>query len=177
MTVDADRCVISVPTHAAVKCVRLRLVCMWRIPCMASADAGEDRIIGRINMAIGTARTVVRNPEVGMVENGTQPGGGHPGRMAGNTCRRIISRHVIGHGRSIRLCIRIIALMAAVAIRGRIARRIIAADMAVRASIDHRPNRARNGAARRKHMGSLQRKPSRAVIKCAIRPENRVMAG
>ena len=66
--------------------------------------------------------------------------------------------------------------MAAVAIRGWIAGRIVAADMAVRAGINHRPNRARNGGAGRKHMGSLQRKPSRRVIKFSIRPENRVMA-
>ena len=134
---------------------------MWRIARMASADAGEQRIIGRINMAIGTARTVVRNPEVSMVEDRTQPGGGHPGRVAGYAGRRIIRRDVIRHGGAICLSVYEILLMAAVAIRGWVASRIVAADVAIRAGIDHRPNRARNRGARRKHMRPLQRKPSR----------------
>ena len=143
---------------------------------MASADAGEGRIIRRINMAIRTARTVVRNPEVSMVEDRTQPGGGHPGRVAGEAGGRIIRRDVIRHAGAISLSVYEIRLMAAVAIRGWVAGRIVAADVAVLAGIDHRPNRARNGGAGRKHMGSLQRKPRRGVIKLSIRPENRVMA-
>ena len=176
MTVHADRGVIGVPTHAAVNCVCLRLVCMRRISRMASADAGEDRIIGGINMAIGTARTVVWNPEVSMVENRTQPGGGHPGRVAGNAGRWIVSSHVVRYSRSICLGIREIALMTTVAVRRRIARTVVAAGMAIRAGVDHRPNRARNRGPRRKHMRPLQRKPRRRVIKLAIGPEYRVVA-
>ena len=143
---------------------------------MASADAGEDRIIGRSNMAIGAARTVVRNPEIGMVEDRTQPGGGHPGRVAGDAGGWIIRRDVIRHVGAISLSVYEIRLVAAVAVRGWVPGRIVAADMAVRAGIDHRPNRARNRGAGRKHMGPLQGKPGRAVIKCSIRPENRVVA-
>ncbi len=176
MTVHADRGVIRVPAHTPVLTVRIRLVRVWRIPCMASADAGEDRIIGRINMAIGTARTVVRNPEISMVKDRTQPSGGHPGRVAGNAGGRIIGRDVIRDVGAISLSVYEIGLMAAVAICGWVAGRIVGADMAVRAGVDHRPNRARNRGAGREHMGSLQGKPSRGVIKFSIRPDNRVMA-
>src|SRR5207249_12284075 len=65
--------------------------------------------------------------------------------------------------------------MAAVAICGWVAGRIVGADMAVRAGVDHRPKRGRSRGAGREHMGSLQGKPSRGVIKFSIRPDNRVM--
>ena len=66
--------------------------------------------------------------------------------------------------------------MAAVAVRGRIARSVVAADMAVRASIDHRPDRAGNRGARRQHVRTLQREPRRRVVKLPIGPKNRVVA-
>ena len=49
--------------------------------------------------------------------------------------------------------------------------------MAIRTSIDHRPNRARNSRARWQHMWTLEWEPRRAVIKLSIRPKNRVVAG
>ena len=143
---------------------------------MACADAGEDRIIGRINMAIGTARTLVRNPEVRMVEDRAQPSGGHPGRVAGEAGGRIIRRDVIRHVCAISLSVREIRLMAAVAIRGWVAGRIVAADMAVRAGIDHRPDRAGNRGARRQHMWTLKRETCGTVVELSIAPQHRVVA-
>ena len=143
---------------------------------MASADAGEDRIVRRVDMAIGTARAVVRNPEIGMVENRAQPSGGYISGVASDASGRIIRRDVIWDGCAISLSVREIRLVAAIAIRRWIAGGVIAANMAVGARIHHRPNRAGNGGTGRKHMGSLQRKSRRAVIKFSIRPQNRVMA-
>ena len=141
---------------------------------------GELGVVCRIDMAIrADSRYTLRwvwKPEPRMVEDRTQPGGGYPGRVAGEAGRRIIRRDVIRHVCAISLSLREIRLMAAVAIRGWVAGRIVAADMAVCAGIDHRTDRARNRGAGREHMGSLQRKPSRGVIKLSIRPENRVMA-
>ena len=137
---------------------------------------GELRVVGRNDVAITAHGSVVRNHKKSMVENRAQPSRSHIGRMAGNAGCRIQSSHVIGYGRSIRLCIREIALMTAVAVRRRIARGVVAADMAIRAGINHRSNRARNRGARRKHMRPLQRKPRRRVVKLSIGPKNRVVA-
>ena len=141
---------------------------------------GEHGVVRRIDMAIRadcrSALRRVRKPELRMVENRSQPRGGDPGRVAGDAGGRIIRRDVIRHVCAISLSLREIRLMAAVAIRGWVAGRIVAADMAVRAGIDHRPDRARYRGAGRQHMWTLQRKASRAVIKFSIRPQNRVMA-
>lgn len=67
--------------------------------------------------------------------------------------------------------------MAAVAIRRRITRRVVAAQVAVRARIDHRPDGTGDGRARRQHVRTLQREACRAVVKLSIRPEQSVMAG
>ena len=145
-----------------------------------AVDATKLGVVRRINVAIGADRRCtrrwVRKPEEGMVENGARPSRGHVGRVAGNAGCRIQSSHMIGHARSICLCIRVIALMAAVAVRGWVAGRIVAAAVAVRASIDHRPNRARNGGARRQHMWSLERETRGAVVKLSIGPQDRVVA-
>ena len=145
-----------------------------------AVDATKLGVVRRINVAIGADRRCtqrwVRKPEEGMVENGARPSRGHVGRVAGNAGCRIQSSHMIGHARSIRLCIRIIALMAAVAVGGRIAGRVVAAAVAVRASIHHRPDRAGNRRARRQHVRALQREACRRVVKLSIRPKNRVVA-
>ena len=140
----------------------------------------ELLVVGRNCVAIAAhpryTSDWVRKPEEGMVENRARPSRSRPGRVTGSARRGIIRRHVIRHVGAISLSVREIRLMAAVAIRGWIARRIVAAHMAVRARIHHRPDRASNGGAGREHMGSLQRKTSRGVIKFSVRPENRVVA-
>src|SRR2546429_5605573 len=67
------------------------------------------------------------------------------------------------------LCIRIISLMAPVAVHGRIARSVVAARVAVRASIDHRSDRAGNRGARRQHVRALQREARRRVDRKSTR--------
>lgn len=69
--------------------IRLRLVRMGRISRMAGIDTGEDRIVGGIDMAIAATRTIVRNPEVSMVEYRPQPRSGHVGGVAAYTCCRV----------------------------------------------------------------------------------------
>lgn len=155
--------------------IRILLVCVRRVSRVAGVDAGKDRVVGRIDVAIGTRRTVVRNSERSMVEHRTQPGRGHPRGVAGDTGRRIRSRNVIRHVRSVCLRIGVIVLMAAVAVRGWIARRVVAADVAVGASVDHRPNRAGDCGARRQHVRPLQREACGGVVKLSVGPQHRVM--
>ena len=152
--------------HSGPVCIRLRMAIL----------AGELLVVGRNDVAITAHGSMVRNPEKGVVENRAQPRRGHVSSVAGNAGCRIQSSHVIGHGRSIRLCTRVIALMAAVAVRGRIARGVVAADVAVRAGVHHRSDRTGNGCARRQHMRTLQREPRRRVVKLSIGPKNRVVA-
>ena len=83
---------------------------------------------------------------------------------------------MIRHVTSIGLRIRVIRLMATVAIRGRIACAVIAAEMAVRAGIHHGPDGAGHGRARRQHMRPLQGKARSAVVKLSVRPEQGVVA-
>ena len=89
MAIHANRSVIGVTAYATVMCIRIRLVRMRRISRMAGADTRKDRVVGRINMAIGTRGAIVRNPEVGMVEYRPQPGGGHVSSVAAYACCRI----------------------------------------------------------------------------------------
>src|SRR5882724_384252 len=107
MAIHANRGVIGVTAHATVMTIRLPLVRMRRISRMAGIDTGKYLIVGRVDMAIAAARTLVRNPERRMVENRSQPGGGHPGGMAGRASRRIGSGHVIRHVRAIVLRARV----------------------------------------------------------------------
>lgn len=97
--------------------------------------------------------------------------------MAAYARCRVRRGYVIRHGRAIGLRIGVVRLVAAVAIRCRITRRVVAAQVAVRTSVDHRADRACNRRPRRQHVRPLQRKARRAVIKLAVRPEQRVMAG
>ena len=117
----------------------------------------------------------MRNPEPRMGESRAQPGRRHPRGMTGNAGCRIIRRNVIRHARPESLRVGVIALMAAVAVRRRIARRVVPADVAVRASVDHRPNRTRDRRARRQHVRTLQREARRRMLKLSIRPENGVV--
>jgi len=138
--------------------------------------ARELLIVARNGVAITAHGSVVRNPEGGVGENRAQPGRRHISGVTGNTGCRIIRRNVIRHARGVSLGIRIIRLMAAVAVRRRIARRVVPADVAVRASVDHRPNRTRDRRARRQHVRTLQREARCGVVKLSIRPENGVVA-
>lgn len=54
MAIHTNRGVIGVTAYATVMCIRIRLVRVRRISRMAGADTRKDRIVGRINMAIGT---------------------------------------------------------------------------------------------------------------------------
>ena len=152
--------------HSGSVRIRLRMAILTR----------ELFVVGRNGVAITAHRSVVRNPEKGMVENRAHPSRGRIGSVAGNASCRIRRGDVIRHGRTIRLCIRIISLMAPVAVHGRIARSVVAARVAVRASIDHRSDRAGNRGARRQHVRALQREARRQVVKLSIRPKNRVVA-
>ena len=159
VAIHANRGVIRIAAHTLMAIIRIRLVRVRRISVMAGTDAGEDRVIRGIDVAIGANRTVVRNPEPGVVENRASPSGGHVRGVAGNAAGRIVSSHVIWYARSIRLCVCVIALMAAVAVGAGIARGVVAADVAVRAGIHHRSDRAGNRGARRQHVRTLQREP------------------
>jgi len=143
---------------------------------MASIDTGEDCVIRRIDMAIAATRTVMRNPERRVVENRAEPCRSHPSGVATYASRRIIRRDVIRHGCAVSLRVRKVALVTTVAIRGRITRCVVPADMAVRARIHHRPNRACNRGAWRKHVRPLQRETCRRVIELSVGPQNRVVA-
>jgi hypothetical protein len=96
--------------------------------------------------------------------------------VAGEAGGRIVRRDVIRHVCAISLSVREILLMAAVAVGGWVAGRIVAADMAVRAGINHRSDGARNGGARRQHMWTLEREPRGAVVKLSVAPHDRVVA-
>lgn len=143
---------------------------------MASINAREHRVVRRINVAIRAGGTIVRNPEIGVIEHRAEPRLSHPRRMARGASRRVGRRHVIRHSASIGLRIRVIRLMAAVTIRGRIACAVIASEMAVRAGIDHGPDGAGHGRARWQHMRPLQGKARSAVVKLSVRPEHGVVA-
>ena len=96
--------------------------------------------------------------------------------MAGSARRRIVRGNVIRHGRSVGLRIGEVALVTAVAVCGWESRRVVPADVAVRACVDHRPDCAGNRSARRQHVRTLQRESGCAVVELSIRPENRVVA-
>lgn len=156
VTVHANRRVIGVPVHAAMIGVCLRLAGVRRSHArMTSINAGKDRIVCRINMTISAYRSVMWNHERRVIEHGSQPGCSYPRRVTRSASRRVGCRHVIGHVRPVILCGRVIRLVASVAIRGRIARGVIAADVAVRASIYHRPDRTGDCGAWRKHVRTL----------------------
>jgi len=127
-------------------------------------------------VAVRAGRTLVGYPEVGMVKYRPQPSGGHPGGVARDASCRIRGGDVIRHVRAIRLRIRVVRLMAAVAIGGRIASRVVPSDVAVRACINHWADRARHRRARRQHMRTLQREARRAMVKFSIHPRHRVVA-
>jgi len=69
MAIHANRGVIGVAADAIVIVIRILLVRVRRISCVAGIDTGKDRVVGRIDVAIGATRTLVRDLEVGMVEN------------------------------------------------------------------------------------------------------------
>src|ERR1700757_107304 len=143
---------------------------MRRISCMASINTGKYLIVGRVDVAIAATRTLVRNPECRMVENRSQPGSSHPGGMTGRASRRIRSDHVIGHVRAIILRVGEVRLVAAVAIRGWITSGIVATQMAVRASVDHRPDRTGDSRARGQHVWTLERETRRSMVKLSVGP-------
>ena len=156
---------------------RMRHASPVRIRRCVTSLTRERFIVRRIDVTITADGPVVRNPEICVIENCTKPCLGHPRRMAGNARRWIIRRHVIGHGGPVGLGVHIVRLVATIAIRRRIAGRVVAAEVTVGTGIDHRPDRAGNRRARRHHVRTLQGKARRAVIKLSIRPEHRVVAG
>ena len=177
MAVHANRGAIDVTAHAIVIVIRIRLIRMRRISCMASVDTGKDRVVGRIDVAIGTARPVVRNTKIRMVEDCTRPGRRHPSGVAGSAGSRIGSSDVVGDVGAVGLRVGVVRLMATVAIGGGIAGRVVAADVAVRASVNHRPDRSSYRRAWREHVRALQREAGGAVVKLAVGPHHGVVAG
>jgi len=127
-------------------------------------------------MTITADRPLVRNPEIRVIENCAKPRGGHVSRVAAYARCRIIRRDVIGHRGPVGRCVRIVRLVATIAIRRRIARRVIPSYVAVRASIHHSADRARHRRARRQHVRSLQGEARRAVVKLPVGPQQRVVA-
>ena len=156
--------------------IRTLLVGMGRIPRVAGIDTRKYRVIGGINVAIRAGRAIMRDAEVAMVEDRPQPGGGHPGGVAGNASGRIVGRNVIGHVRAVILRICEIGLVAAVAIRSGLACRVVDTDMAVGTRIDHGPDGAGDGGARRQHVWTLQREAGVRVIEGRIGPHDGVVA-
>ena len=118
---------------------------------------------------------MVRNAEVRMVEYRPEPGGGYVRSVAAYACCRVGRGHVIRNCGAIILRAREVGLMAAVTIRRRVTAGVVAAQMAIGARIDHRPDRARYSRARWQHMGALERESCRAVIKFSICPQQRVV--
>src|ERR1700739_4861058 len=114
---------------------------------------GELLVVGRNGVAIAAhpRYTVirVRKPEEGVVEDRAQPCRIYISGVATDASRWIICRHVIRHARAVSLRVRVIGLMAAVAIRGRIARSVVAPNMTIGTRIHHGPDRAGNRRARR----------------------------
>lgn len=156
--------------------IRILLVRVRRVSCMAGVDAGEHGVVRGINMAIRATGTIMRNPEIGVIEHRAKPCLGHPRGVAGRARRRIRSRHVIRNVTPVGLRICVIRLMAAVTIRCRIAGGVVAAEVAVGASIDHGPDCAGHSRARRQHVRPLQGKACGAVVKFSVRPKKRVVA-
>jgi hypothetical protein len=177
VAIHANRGVVGIAVDSTVMIVRRRFVGMRRIPRVAGTDTGENRVVRRTDVAIRTGRAIVRNPEIGVVEDRTQPRRGHISGVAAYAGCRVRRGYVIRDVRAIGLRIGEVRLVAAVAIRRRISRRIVAAQVAVRTRVDHWADRAGDGRARRQHVRTLQREARRAVVKLAIRPENGVVAG
>ena len=179
VAIYTNRRVIGVAAHASVIAVRLLLVRMRRISCMARVNTGEDRIVGRIDMAVGTSRLTVsvREPEIGVVEDRSGPRRRDPRRMATQASRWIIRANVIRHVGAVSLGVRVVRLMAAVAVRGRVAGGVVAADVAVGAGVHHWPDCSGNGRARRQHVRTLQRETRGAVVKLSVGPKHGVVAG
>jgi len=128
-------------------------------------------------MTIGTDRAMMGDLEIGVIEYRPQPGGGHVSRVAGNASRWIIRGHMVWCGPAIGLCVRVVSGMAAVAVRRRVARRVVPSDVAIRAGVDHRPDGAGDRRAWRQHVRSLQWEARRGVVEFAVYPEQGVMAG
>jgi len=124
---------------------------------MAGIDTGKDRIVSRIDVAVGTSRLTigVREPEIGVVEDRSGPSRRDPRCMATQTSRWIIRANVIRNVRAISLRVRVVRLMATVTVRGRVARGVVPADVTVRAGVHHWPDCSGNGSARRKHVRTL----------------------
>lgn len=149
---------------------------MRRIARVACVDAREDCVVRGVDVAVAATGTLVRNLECRMVKHSAQPGGRYPCRVARNASCRVRRGNVIWHVRPIILSRRVVRLVAAVAIRRRIARGVIAADVAVRTRIHHRPDRAGNRGAGRRHVRTLQRETCRSVIKLSVDPKDGVVA-
>ena len=120
---------------------------------------------------------MVRNLEIRVIKHCTQPGLSYPRRVATGASCRIAGCDMVGDVRAVCLRIGEIRLVAAVTIGRGISRGVIAADVAVRARVDHRANRTGDSRARRQHVRPLQRETRRAVVKLAVGPEQRVVAG
>ena len=133
-------------------------------------------VVGRHDVAITAHGSLVRKPEEGMVENRAGPRRGCPAGMAGRARSRIIRGNVIRHVGSERVCVRVIVLVAAIAVGSRKTRGVVASGMTVSASIDHRTDCTRDGRARRQHMRTLQWEPRPGVVKLSMGPENGVVA-
>ena len=131
--------------HARLVCRRFRMAVLTR----------HYLVIRRIDVAIGTYRAIVRNPEPRVVEDRAQPCRGYISGVAGDASRPVIRRDVVRRARAVSLRIRVVILMAAVAIRRWIPGGVVTADMTIGTRIHHGPNRAGNRRARRQHVRPL----------------------
>ena len=69
VAIHTNRRIIGITIHAIVMTIRLRLVRMRRDSRVAGINTGKNLIVGRVDMAIAAARTLVRNQEISMVED------------------------------------------------------------------------------------------------------------
>jgi len=157
---DASHRSICVAADATMIRVRLRLA---TVRARVANDAGEDRIVRGIDVAVRTDRPVMWFFEPGMVESRSEPVRGHPSGVAGYAGGGVLRRNVVRHSTAECLRAQPCRLVASVAIRIRGRQRVVVVDVA--------------RGARRGYVRALQRPARRAVIEFAVRPEQRVVAG
>lgn len=139
--------------------VSLRLVA---VRSRVADDAGEDRVVRRVNVAVRADRAMVRFFEPGVVERRAKPIGCGPSGMAGYASRGIHGGNVIRHAATKSLGALPGGQMATVAVGVRRSEGVVVANMA--------------GSAGRGHVGASQSPTRRAVIELAIGPQQRVVA-
>ena len=155
---DTSHRAVGIAAYSFVIRVRLRLVA---VRARVTNDAGEDRIVCGIDVAVGADGAMVRLLKPGVVKRCAEPIRRGPGGVAGYASGGVLRGDVIRHAAA--KCLRALpgCQMATVAVCVRCREAVIVADVA--------------RSTRRGHMGAGQRPTGGAVIKLAIRPEQGVV--